>query len=408
VVKFAEGGPRAWGNLASDPGLVQWVQAHIASLGLVGYEKQGLLVYCAYSSRKLARPLSVVLKGESNSGKDKVQRTPALLMPPGDVKDYMDMTKMSLYYASEDEDPTTMLAHKIVLGGERHHDETPEQRDRTRAIRQILSSGYLTKRTVSEGKAREIRIHGPISYSETTTKDHIFNEDANRVFQINLKMDYDQRRNVFRRMSDECAPGMKQLEDERDKIKDLHHEFQTNLEELGVVVPYGRVLAEHMPVGQPQSVRLFQHVLALIQVVAHLHQFQRRRDNKDGCVEATLADYHIARDLALGPLEAALHVSADFAAYQDRFDKLPEVETFATPHAEWRWFGEGHERRADTIDILKALVGLGVLECVEKGAGRRPAKWRKTGRTVDELILPGVATVKAAWERQGGGDSATG
>lgn len=167
-------------ELARVPDLIEAIQRDIAAVGLVGEKDSGLLLYVAYSSRKLNKPLSVIVKGPSGSGKDEVQRRPAELMPPEDVKDLMSITPNALYYNEPE-----WLKHKILLGGERSHQDDDAQRDRTAAIRQMLSHGYITKSTVGERlRGREIRQNGPISYSETTTMDSVFKEDANRCLQV--------------------------------------------------------------------------------------------------------------------------------------------------------------------------------------------------------------------------------
>jgi hypothetical protein len=83
--------------LAREPDLVGAIRRDIASVGLVGESDAGLLVYLAYSSRKLRNPLGAVVMGPSGSGKDEIQRRPADLMPEEDVIDAMSITPQSLY-----------------------------------------------------------------------------------------------------------------------------------------------------------------------------------------------------------------------------------------------------------------------------------------------------------------------
>jgi hypothetical protein len=72
----------------------------------------------------------------------------------------------------------------------------------------MLSHGHITKATVGEGlKGEEIRQDGPISYSETTTKDSIFAEDANRCFQLNTDASAEQTAQVLDAVAEEYLPG---------------------------------------------------------------------------------------------------------------------------------------------------------------------------------------------------------
>src|SRR5262249_1343925 len=102
--------------LGKHPNLISAIHRDIATVGLVGEAGSGLIGYIAYSSRKLKKPLSVVIKGQSSSGKDEVQRRPSDLMPPEDVKDLMSITPQALYYNQKG-----WLKHKVLLGGERRH-----------------------------------------------------------------------------------------------------------------------------------------------------------------------------------------------------------------------------------------------------------------------------------------------
>src|SRR5262249_51604475 len=188
-------------------------------------EDPALLVYLAYSSRKLRKPLSVIIKGPSGSGKDEVQRRPADLMPPEDVKDLMSVTPNALYY-----NEPGWMEHKILLGGERSHQDDDAQQDRTAAIRQMLSHGYITKATVGEGlQGREIRQDGPVSYSETTTKDSIFKEDANRCLQVNTNPSAKLTKQVLLAHGRRYQPGPDSADDTAQRAKDRHHEFQRSL-----------------------------------------------------------------------------------------------------------------------------------------------------------------------------------
>jgi len=130
-------------NLALDPKLIQTISRHLLEVGLVGEINNGLLGYVAYTSRKLKNPVSLIIRGKSSSGKDMIQRKPAELMPPDDVIEATSLTPNALYY-----DEPGWLKHKVILGGERAHRTDEDQADRTAAIRQLISQGRITKRTI--------------------------------------------------------------------------------------------------------------------------------------------------------------------------------------------------------------------------------------------------------------------
>jgi hypothetical protein len=383
-------------QLAREPDLLAAIQQDIAAGGLVGEEDAALLVYLAYSSRKLNKPLNVIIKGPSGSGKDEVQRRPADLMPPEDVKDLMSITPQALYY-----NEPGWLQQKILLGGERSHQDDEAQRDRTAAVRQMLSHGYITKSTVGEGlKGREIRQDGPISYSETTTQDSIFREDANRCLQVNTNPSTKLTRQVLRAQGQRYQPGQDAADKEAATAKQRHHEFQRALKYVDVRIPYQRTLADLMPVGKIEVRRLFNHVLALIEVIAYLHQHQRSRNQWDQ-LEATVEDYAVARRLVLGPLHTAIGLGHDFDKCVDLYRKLPQGGFTSTQAAGLL----GANSRKVCHLWLGKLAEVGLIQCVEASASNRPARWKTTGKNPDELLLPSVATVRTALLRFRGAKS---
>ena len=361
-------------------------------MGLVGEADAGLLMYLTYSSRKLKKPISGIIRGPSGSGKDELQRRPGDLMPPEDVIDLMSITPQALYYGE-----SGWFVHKILLGGERRHEDDDAQRDRTAAVRQMLSHGYITKQTVVEGKGQYIRQDGPISYSETTTKDSIFREDANRCLQVNTDASKELTEKVLKAQGRAYQPGPDSANEDAEKAKKRHHEFQRSLVYVDVRIPYQGALADAMPKDRIEVRRLFGHVLSLIEVIAFLHQHQRRR-NPYGQLEATVEDYAVARRLALGPLHTAIGLGADYSrckGIERKLRKLPRGEFDSKQAAEALGAGSPISRKV-TQEALKKLAAMGGIELVAESVGNKPARWRWKGKSIDELILPSVATIRQA------------
>jgi hypothetical protein len=372
-------------ELARHPDLIPHIRRDIAAVGLVGESDAGLLVYLNYSSRKLNKPLSTIIKGPSGSGKDEIQRRPADLMPPEDVVDAMSITPQALYYGEPD-----WLKHKIVLGGERSHQEDDAQRDRTAAIRQMLSHGYITKQTVVDGKKRSIRQDGPISYSETTTKDNVFREDANRCLQIDTNPSAKLTERVLKAQGERYRPGPDSPNDDRDAAIKRHYEFQASLEYVDVRIPYYQVLCDKMPSGKIEVRRIFGHVLSLIEVICFIHQHSRPR-NDHGQLLATVDDYAVARSLVLGPLHKVIGLGKDYQKTLDFAKKLP-VGVFDSNQAAKALAANS---RKVTQERLGKLQEVGLIRCIDQGTGSKPARWEWTGLPQDQLVLPTVQAVKA-------------
>ena len=362
----------------TDECLIPTIEQDIAAVGLVGERDKGLLLYLAYSSRKLDDPLSVIVRGPSGSGKDEIQRKPAKLMPPEEVIEVTSLTANALYYNEQG-----WLEHKVLLGGERSHREDPEQRDKTAALRQMLSQKYIVKVTVDDLKTKRIQQNGPVVYTETTTMDSIFKEDSNRCFQVNTDDSPELTRAVKQSVAgrfEDADTGAGGLE----KIIEWHQGLQRALEPVGVQIPFARKLAEGMPDGRIEVRRTITQVLALVEVITYLHQHWRERAG-DGRLIATAYDYSIARRLLVEPLHAVIGLgSKKFKTYAELMKQLTRKE-FDSNQALKLFANKVSRDRA-----LKSLAQLGILKCTRKGKSHQPARWRRTGKSLDEMVLPSM------------------
>ena len=95
------------------------------------------------TSRLLPRPLSVLVQGDSSTGKSHLIARIAELFPPEQVLRATRMTPQALYHL---EDP---IAHKFVVGGERSRVQDDASADATAALRQLRVRGGLRNRSLS-------------------------------------------------------------------------------------------------------------------------------------------------------------------------------------------------------------------------------------------------------------------
>ncbi|WP_168428311.1 hypothetical protein, partial [Erwinia amylovora] len=81
----------------------------LASCGVVGEASNLLTGYLAATSRKLDKPLAVLIQSSSAAGKSSLMDAVLGLMPEEERVQYSAMTGQSLYYLGE-----TSLQHKIL------------------------------------------------------------------------------------------------------------------------------------------------------------------------------------------------------------------------------------------------------------------------------------------------------
>ena len=139
---------------------------------------------------------------------------------------------------------------------------------------------------------------------------------------------------------------------------------------------------------ETQSRRVFGQLVAMIEAVTLLHQHHRTLD-PEGRLLATPPDYVIARELLLEPLRESIGLSDHTeSTYRNLREKLKgEFDTTEALKV------VGPLSKPTLLKELRKLMGLGLLLCVAKATGPKPARWRWTGKPLDELVLPGVKEV---------------
>ena len=107
-------------ELLKDPNLLQRITADFAACGVVGEETNRLAGYLAATSRKLDKPLAVLIQSSSSAGKTSLMDSVLRFMPPEEQVKYSAMTGQSLFYMGR-----TNLKHKILAISEEEGVEQP-------------------------------------------------------------------------------------------------------------------------------------------------------------------------------------------------------------------------------------------------------------------------------------------
>jgi hypothetical protein len=363
--------------MMSSPNLLEDVVRDVQQTGVAGEDDLISSLYLVATSRLLASPLSAIVQGSSSSGKSHVVEHVRRMIPDEAHVIATDMTANSLFYM----EPGS-LVHRLVVGGERRRGKDQDTGETTRALREMMSAGQLTKVvTVYEGGmhvARTIHQRGPIAFVETTTLNEIFDEDANRCIPLASDESPDQTRRVL-----EWQAGLA-LSSPVDiaAILAKHHALQRMLKRVRVEVSFARTLATHFPANGPHARRAFAQLLGLIESSALLHQRQRADAslNHGDTIRATVADYAIARRLLRGPFATSLGLGLPdavlkFAAW---LAQNFVMQDFAS--SDVRGHPDAPMTSRDKINRnCKQLEEVGFLTTVQAGRGSSPRIWRIVG-----------------------------
>ena len=150
-------------QLLADPALIDRISADIEAAGVAGEEDLRLTLYMIGTSRLLRRPLAGIVQGQSSSGKSYTIERVAAMFPKESVIHATQMTPQALFHAQ-----AGSLSHRWVVAGERSRIDNDDKAEATRALREMLAAGRLSKmmpvKLGGEIKTVMIEQPGPIAF----------------------------------------------------------------------------------------------------------------------------------------------------------------------------------------------------------------------------------------------------
>jgi DNA primase catalytic core len=285
-------------DLLRDPTLLDRILTDFEACGLVGERTNKLMGYLAAVSRKLERPLGVVVQSSSAAGKSSLMDAVLAFMPEEERIKYSAMTGQSLFYMGE-----MNLQHKILA--------IVEEEGASRAsyaLKLLQSEGELT--IASTGKdpqtgnlvTQEYHVEGPVMIMLTTTAIEIDEELLNRCLVLSVDESREQTQAIHRLQRERrTLTGL--LKDQRKaRLLAQHRHAQRLLQPVKVLNPYADRLT--FLSDKTRTRRDHEKYLTLIDTLALLHQYQRIRRTaiQDGetieYIEATWEDIAQANALA--------------------------------------------------------------------------------------------------------------
>ena len=388
-------------RLLEDPALIDRLQADIEAAGVAGEENLRLTLYLIGTSRLLPRPLAAIVQGQSSSGKSYTVERVASLFPREAVVLATQMTPQALFHARPGS-----LSHRWVVAGERSRIENDDRAEATRALREMLSAGRLTKMMPAkvEGEIQTVTIEqeGPIAFVESTTSARVFEEDANRCIMLSTDEQRRQTKTIMRRLALHASG---KIRSDGPRVAARHHALQRLLERRRVVIPFAERLADVLEVfaDRVECRRAYPMLLSLVEASALLHQRQRKTD-QDGRLIAEPADYAVAARLLSGPLARTIGESLSDPARRFLDRLLAEVDDPIDPMPVPFTAKDVRRRlkmpRSTATGFLSELEDKGFLDAAEAaagGRGRPPRAWKPTGRDGEDLdVLPPVEEMFSA------------
>jgi DNA primase len=274
------------------PDLMQHTMQDIGKTGIIGEQHNRLIMYLVFLSRITSDPLHIISFGASGTGKTYLQEGVSALIPEENKLEITTLSGNALYYFKRDE-----LKNKLII-----IEDYDGVQDGLYPLRELTTKQKITK-TVSlkdsKGNIRTLTftVEGPVSITGCTTKESVYEDNANRCLLIYLDTSSEQDERIMDYQRNASA-GLINIKEEKEYQTRLRN-VQRLLKPIKVINPYAPFLKIPANVLKPR--RSHKLYLRFIEIVTLYHQYQRtqRVDTSTGelMIETTFEDIAWANKL---------------------------------------------------------------------------------------------------------------
>ena len=271
-------------RLLKSKDLVKQTLKLIAQSGLIGEQKNGLLLYFLYLSRITDEPLHAIIFGKSGSGKTYLQTKVSECLPEESVRTITSLTENTLYYSAKD-----FWKHKVLL-----IEDLEGVYNAFLPLREFMSKQSISKLTTDkDAKGNNVQkvltVEGPICVSGATTKEGIYEDNANRSFLIHIDESAGHTDEVMDYQRKQKAGIVNEVQ--QHEARQLLQNTQRLLQNIKVINHYALEL--RIPDMVFKKLRTNMHYLRLIEIITLYHQQQREvkmDSNGQRYIETSLTD----------------------------------------------------------------------------------------------------------------------
>lgn len=248
--------------------LMQQTREDLQQTGIQGEENNALILLMAMASRKLHDPLSVICLAKSGLGKSYLMEKVAYCIPEADKKEHTQFSGNSFYYFKREE-----IRGKLFL---------IEDLDGAQAvmfpIRELQTKKRISKTVTIKDKSGQLRtitliVEGPVSVIACTTKERIYEDNANRSILIYLDGSKEQDEKIMHYQK-QLRAGLIDHYTEKQMQQKLMH-MQQILEPIRVINPFAPLINLPKEIFKPR--RTLPLLLSFIEAISFYHQCQREQ-----------------------------------------------------------------------------------------------------------------------------------
>ena len=265
--------PREQMQKASDfmrsSNLTQNTHRLFGNLGLIGQQDNATLLFFIFLTRFFKNPLHAIVMGSSGSGKTHLLHGVAGTVPKQHINVTTSLSENTLYYTPKD-----FLKNKILL-----QEDLDGAYNALLPLRELMSnqeiSRFSTKTNSRTGDSKQVYLHveGPVCVAGATTKDKVYEDNANRSFLIQIEENPHHEAEVLEYQG-KVAAGLinfRKYEENTSLLKAC----QLLIEPMEVLIPFAPKL--ELPPHVFKKMRTKNHYLTLIKAVTLWNQKQRKQ-----------------------------------------------------------------------------------------------------------------------------------
>lgn len=248
------------------PKLLERTAQMIKESGIVGEETSSLIAYLVYCTRKQSIPLHIMFLGASGSGKTYLQEKISELIPEEDKIEITQITENALYYFKQHE-----LAHKLILIEDLDGAMTVFYPLRELQTKRRISKTVTLKDSKGNLKTITLTVEGPVCVSGCTTREKIYEDNANRCILLYTDQTREQDRRINEYQTRLAAGEINRQREQQ--YKELFKNIQRVLRPVQVINPYAKYIRLPEQVFKPR--RTMTLLLGFIEAITFYHQYQR-------------------------------------------------------------------------------------------------------------------------------------
>jgi hypothetical protein len=239
------------------------------NIGLIGQQDNGMLLFFIFLTRLFKNPLHAIVMGSSGSGKTHLLQGVAQAIPKQHIHYTTSLSENTLYYTPKD-----FLKHKILL-----QEDLDGAYNALLPLRELMSnqsiSRFSTKTNSRTGDSKQVylQVEGPVCIAGATTKEKLYEDNANRSFLIQIDDNPAQEKAILSYQGQVASGEINPKNYE--KHLNLLKAAQLQLQPVEVLIPFAGAL--DLPAFVFKKLRTQSHYLTLIKSVTLWNQKNRQR-----------------------------------------------------------------------------------------------------------------------------------